>query len=212
LLPYRVPVIGRDAQENRTPMTLNRSLRLFLAGGLVALVAACGGAASGAGQASDTGSNGDGGSTAAETTPRPTDVPFAEADATPGTALDACQILTADDIAAATAIDGIAAGALEAAPTVLDEARTVCTYEGEYGRIIVDLTPTDGANLYDAAIGAYDGAHLYEGIGDGAFWSDKNNRAFFWKGSVNVMLTVFLNDLDPVDAAEELGTLALGKV
>lgn len=51
-----------------------------------------------------------------------------------------------------------------------------------------------------------------EGIGDGAFWSDKNHRAFFWKGSVNVMLTVFLNDLDPIDTAEDLGALAIGKV
>jgi len=193
-------------------MTPNRSLRLILAGGLVALVAACGGAGSGAGASSDPGSNGDAGTTAAETTPRPTDVSFAEVGANPGTALDACEILTADDIAAATGTTGVAEGELEAAPTVLDEARTVCTCQGDNGRIVVDLTPTDGANLYDAAIGAYDGAVLYEGIGDGAFWSDKYHRAFFWKGSVNVMLTVFLNDLDPIDAAEDLGALAIGKV
>ena len=191
-------------------MIPNRSLRLILAGGLVAFVAACGGAGSGQGAGSDTGS--DTGSTAAETTPRPTDVPFAEADATPGTALTACEILTADDIATATKAADVADGALEAAPTVLDEHRTECTYEGDFGRIIVELTPTDGANLYDAAIGAYDGAELYEGIGDGGFWSDKNNRAFFWKGSVTVMLTVFLNDADPTITAEQLGTLAIGKV
>ena len=193
-------------------MIPNRSLRLILASGLVALVAACGGASSGqgAGPGPDTGS--DSGPTSAEVTPRPTDVPFAEADAKPGTTLNACEILTADDIATATKAEDVADGALEAAPTVLDEHRTECTYEGDFGRIIVDLTPTDGANLYDAAVGAYDGAELYEGIGDGAFWSDKNNRAFFWKGSVNVMLTIFLNDADPVSTAEALGTLAIGKV
>ena len=193
-------------------MTGNRSLRLILAGGLMAFVAACGGASSGqgAGPGSDTGS--DSGTTAAEATPRPTDVPFAEADARPGTDLTACEILTADDIATATQADDVADGAFEAAPTVLDEHRSVCTYEGDFGRVIVELTPTDGANLYDAAIGVYDGAELYDGIGDGAFWSDKNNRAFFWKGSVNVMLTIFLNDADPVSTAEALGTLAIGKV
>jgi hypothetical protein len=193
-------------------MTSNRSIHLILAVVLVALVAACGGASSGqgSGPGSDTGS--DTGPTSAETTPRPTDVPFAEADATPGTALTACEILTADEIATATGADDVADGKLEAAPTVLDEARTECTYEGDFGRIIVDLTPTDGANLYDAAVGAYDGAELYEGIGDGAFWSEKNNRAFFWKGSVNVMLTIFLNDADPASTAESLGTLAIGKV
>src|SRR5262245_42407276 len=209
-LPYRAPVIGRDAQENRTTMTANRSFRLILAGGLVALVAACGGAGSAPSQESGDGS--ETGTTPTDATPRPTDVPFAEADATPGTALSACEILTADDIAAATGAESVADGDLKDAATVLDEARTECTYEGDFGRIIVDLTPTDGANLYDAAIGAYDGAVLYDGIGDGAFWSEKNNRAFFWKGSVNVMLTIFLNDADPAATAEELGSVAIGKV
>ncbi|HET9345741.1 MAG TPA: hypothetical protein VFO05_08565 [Candidatus Limnocylindrales bacterium] len=189
-------------------MTGNRSLRLILAGGLVALVAACGGASSGEGS----GSGADTGPTSAEITPRPTDIPFAEADATPGTALNACEILTADDIATATSTEDVPDGTLEAAPTVLDEGRTECTYEGDFGRIIVELTPTDGANLYDAAIGAYDGAELYDGIGDGGFWSEENHRAFFWKGSVTVMLTIFLSDADPTTTAEQLGTLAIGKV
>jgi hypothetical protein len=191
-------------------MTANRSLRLILAGGLVAIVAACGGAASGAGAGSEPGS--DAGTTSTEATPRPTDVPFAEADAEPGTKLNACEIVTADDIASATSAEDVADGELKLAPTVLDEGRTECTYEGDFGRIIVELTPTDGANLYDAAVGAYDGAVLYDGIGDGGFWAEKNNRAFFWKGSVTVMLTIFLNDADPTTTAEDLGTLAIGKV
>ena len=140
-------------------------------------------ARAGAGSGSDAGS--DTGPTSAEATPRPTDVPFAEADATPGTTLSACEILTADDIATATGTEDVADGALEAAPTVLDEVRTECTYEGDFGRIIVELTPTDGANLYDAAVGACDGAELYEGIGDGGPNPEKNNRAFFWKGAAS---------------------------
>src|SRR5262245_1816538 len=192
-------------------MTANRSLRLLLAGGLVALVVACGGSA--AGTAADAASSqAAGAGTAADATPRPTDVPFAEADATPGTTLNACEILTAGDIEQATKTTGVADGELKLTPTVLDEAASNCTYEGDFGRIIVALTPTDGANLYDAAVGAYDGPVLYDGIGDGAFWSDKNNRAFFWKGSVNVMLTIFLNDADPTTIAEQLGTMAIGKV
>lgn len=192
-------------------MIANRSsLRLVLAGGLVALVAACGGAASGAGTGDDSGSGS--GAAAAGATPRPTDVPFAEPDATPGTDLSACEIVTAADIEKVTKSTGVADGRLKPNPTVLDEAATNCTYEGDFGRIIVDLTPTDGANLYDAAVGAYHGAVLYDSIGDGAFWSEKNHRAFFWKGSVNVMLTIFLNDEDLTTTAEELGTLAIGKV
>lgn len=193
-------------------MHSSRSFRLALAGGLVALVAACGGAGSGAGAGSGPDSNADAAPIGAEVTPRPTDVPFAEADAKPGTKLNACEILTADEIASATGAEDVPAGTLEDAATVLDANRTECTYQGDFGRIIVDLTPTDGANLYDAAVSSYDEAELYDGIGDGAFWAEDNHRAFFWKGSVNVMLTVFLNDADPQSAAEELGSLAIGKV
>jgi len=194
--------------------TIRSSLRLVLATGLVALVAACGGTGSTA-TAADAGSgNGSGSGETASTdaTPRPTDVPFAADDATPGTDLSACEIVTADEIAAATKAAGVAEGKLKATPTVLDEAASNCTYEGDFGRIIVDLTPTDGANLYDAAVSAYNGPRLYDGVGDGAFWSDKNHRAFFWKGSVNIMLTVFLDDADPSVVAEELGRQAIGKV
>ena len=193
-------------------MHSNRSFRLVLAGGLVALVAACGGAGSGAGEGSGPDSNADAAPISAEVTPRPTDVPFAEADAKPGTKLNACEILTADEIASATGAEDVPAGTLEDAATVLDANRTECTYQGDFGRIIVDLTPTDGANLYDAAVTSYDEAELYDGIGDGAFWAEDNHRAFFWKGSVNVMLTVFLNHADSQSAAEGLGTLAIGKV
>jgi hypothetical protein len=203
-------------QENQEPMHSNRSFRLMLAGGLVALVAACGGAGSGTGSGAGEGSGPDANANAApvgaQVTPRPTDVPFAEADAKPGTKLNACEILTADEIASATGAGDVPAGTLEDAATVLDANRTECTYQGDFGRIIVDLTPTDGANLYDAAVGSYDEADLYDGIGDGAFWAEDNHRAFFWKGSVNVMLTVFLNGADAQSTAEELGTLAIGKV
>ena len=134
-------------------MTANRSLRLILAGGLVALVAACGGGASA--QGPDSGS--DAKPATADATPRPTDVPMAEENAAPGTKLNACEIVTADEIASATGAADVADGKLEAAPTVLDEARTACTYEGEFGRIIVDLGHLVVVNL---DLGVKLGAHV----------------------------------------------------
>ncbi|HEV8698042.1 MAG TPA: hypothetical protein VGQ89_10155 [Candidatus Limnocylindrales bacterium] len=78
-----------------------------------------------------------------------------EGNLTPGTDLNACQIVTSDDVKAATrSTDPVAAGTLKASPTSLSPGHTECRYEGEFGGIIVALTPEDGANLYDAARGA----------------------------------------------------------
>ena len=133
---------------------------------------------------------------------------------TPGTTLNACEIVTSDDIKAATkATAPIAAGTLEVSPTVLSPGRTECTYEGAFGGIIVELTPDDGENLYDAAEGAYKDAAVMPGIGDGAFNSDDNKRAFIWKDKVTVMLTMFVAEpLTQVDVATELGKAIVEKL
>ena len=133
---------------------------------------------------------------------------------TPGTTLNACEIVTSNDIKAATkATTPIAAGTLEASPTVLSPGRTECTYEGAFGGIIVELTPDDGENLYDAAEGAYKDAAVMPGIGDGAFNSDDNKRAFIWKDKVTVMLTMFVAEpLTQVDVATELGKAIVEKL
>ncbi len=137
----------------------------------------------------------------------------AEAEPTPGTDLNACEIVTAADIAAATGIEGVADGTFEENPSTLSPGRSECTYEGDFGRVIVDLTPEDGANLYDAARGAYDDASDITGIGDGAFNSVGENRAFIWQGPVAVMLTMFLNgDIEQLDVATELGKRVVGKL
>jgi hypothetical protein len=132
----------------------------------------------------------------------------------PGTDLSACEIVTSDDIQAATkATAAVADGTLQASPTVLSPARTKCTYQGDYGRIIVELTPDDGANLYDAAVGAYKGASLIPGLGDGAFNSDDNHRAFVWKDKVTVMLTMFVGgDLTQLQVATDLGNAIIEKL
>ena len=99
------------------------------------------------------------------------------------------------------------------APTVLSPGRNECTYEGAFGRLLVEVTPEDGANLYDAAYGAYDGLEAITGLGDGAFWSDKNHRGFVWQGRVTAMFTIFASgDLTGVELTRTLGEALVGKL
>jgi hypothetical protein len=190
-------------------MTTKITLRSILLIGLLAAITACGGAASGSTPATGDETAAPAGTLAPETIDEgaPQDAPA------PGTALNACEIVSAPDIAAATDVDGVEPGEFESTPTTLSPRNSECTYEGDFGRILVDLTPEDGANLYDAAAGAYKDAAPIPGIGDGAFYSADNDRAFVWKGSVAIMFTIFVNgDLDPADVAAKLGSLALAKV
>ena len=190
-------------------MTTQTTLRTILLVGLLAAITACGGAAAGS-----TPVSGDEPSTPAETlAPETTNDAPQDAAPVPGTGLNACEIVTATDIAAVTDVDDVDPGEFESTPTALSPGNSECTYAGDFGRILVDLTPEDGANLYDAAAGSYKDAAPIPGIGDGAFYSADNDRAFVWKGSVAIMLTIFVNgDLDPADVAEKLGKLALAKV
>lgn len=143
-----------------------------------------------------------------------------QVEATPGTALSACELVTAGDISAVLADLGgetitVADGEAADKPTTLDPYGTECRYAGDWGGVIVSLTPADGANLYDAARGSYADARDIETPGaDGAFWSEDNHRAFFWKGSVNVMLQVgFLAvQADRGDVVEAIGAAAIGKL
>ncbi len=175
--------------------------------GLVFVLAACGGGAA------QTQSGGDG--------TEPPDVEeteaAAEGDPTPGTSLTACQIVTPADIEAALELDpgSVAAGTHEEQPTVLDPAVNECAYDGEWGGLIVNVTPTDGANVYDALVDVYgDEAEALE-IGDGALWFDKNNRGYFFKGSVLFFLqfthlTVDIEGFrDPIVA---IGRAGIGRI
>ena len=136
-----------------------------------------------------------------------------EGNLTPGTNLNACEIVTTDDVAAAFNLKfPVAEGTLKATPTILSRGHTECRYEGEYGGVIVALTPEDGANLYDAARGAYKDAADIAGIGDGAFNSDKNQRAFIWKNKVTVMLTMFVGELSQMQVATDLGNAIVEKL
>ncbi|NJD28213.1 MAG: hypothetical protein FIA92_07935 [Chloroflexi bacterium] len=171
-------------------------------------VAACGGGASPT-QAPD------GGSTPPPTTPAPTaaatDAPD-PADPTPGTALNACEIITPADIEAIMKTEGVEDGELKANPTSLSPGRTECTYGGDWGRVIVQLTPEDGANLYDAARGSYGDASDITGPWDGAFNSNQNKRAFVWKGAVTAMFTMFPVGMAQYDFADALANAAVAKL
>jgi hypothetical protein len=205
-------------------MTTKDLLRLGATGLLVLTVAACGGGASGDADGSDVDTTRPEATTAVDGTigdavdpNEPEDVGaivYEEDVPVPGTTLNACELITTDDVKAAFAAEGmVATGALEMAPTVLSPGRNECTYEGAFGRLLVEVTPEDGANLYDAAYGAYDGLEAITGLGDGAFWSDKNHRGFVWQGRVTAMFTIFASgDLTGVELTRTLGEALVGKL
>lgn len=189
---------------------------------LVAIMAACSSSAGAAGDGTDGDGGGTGGTDASQpaaesTAPSEEAVEEDPAAPGPGTTLNACEIVTAEDIAAATGIDAatIGTGELTESPTSLSPGHTECDYTGDWGGVVVSLTPEDGANLYDAARGSYDDASDREVTGaDGAFWSEDNGRGFFWKGAVAVMLQIgFLADGGDRDAiVTSLGQAAIDKV
>ena len=173
----------------------------------VLILAACGGSA--ASSVPDVPTDGPRETLAAEEPSAAPDAPVA------GTDLNACEIVTPDEVAAAAGLNAadVTAGAVEESPTVLSPGRTECTYEWDGGGVIVELTPDDGENLYDAARAAYaDASDVSNHGGDGAFFSKENRRAFFWKGAVSVMLTLFLAEDEMRPFAEEIGKGAMAKV
>jgi hypothetical protein len=134
-----------------------------------------------------------------------------------GTDLDACQLVTAADIAAALdlAPADVADGELRESPTSLSPGHTDCRYAGDWGGLSVSLTPEDGANLYDAARGSYgDAADLEIAGAESAFWSADQKRGFFWKGAVTVMLQFshISTGADIADATAAIGQAAMDKV
>lgn len=169
------------------------------------VVAACGG--TGAGPTATPGAPAT--QPPAEATPT---APADDARPTPGTALDACEILTPADIEAI--VDGaeVAAGELKDRPTPLSPGRTECTYAGDWGRLVVQLTPEDGPNSYDAARSSYKDAVDITGVGDGAFNSVAEKRAFAWKGAVSVMFTMFVNGVDRYELATALAKAVVAKL
>jgi hypothetical protein len=134
-----------------------------------------------------------------------------------GTDLDACEIVTAADIEAVLELQAgsVAEGELLETPTSLSPGHTECRYGGDWGGIIVSLTPEDGANLYRAARGSYADASDREVAGaDGAFWSANDKRGFFWKGAVTVRLQVthLADGADREAVTVDLGEEAIDRI
>jgi hypothetical protein len=191
------------------------SFRLIVAPVLVLtlLIAACGGGAPPA-------------NTAAPTAPAATSAPNvpdesapAEAEPTPGTALSACELVAPEDIEAALGYDAgtVDPGELEQDPSILDPAANECRYDSDWGGLVVDVTPTDGVNVYDAVEHAFgDDAEAIDGIGDGALWFEANDRGYFLSGSVMVLLqftSIAEGDFDSFrDPTIDVGDAAVGKI
>jgi hypothetical protein len=187
--------------------------RSVLAGLLVLVVAACSSAAPA--DELDQATTAPAPSTAVVDTADVGAVIYDEADPEPGTTLNACEIIDADDVQAAFGLEeAVADGTFEADPTVLSPNHSECRYEGDFGRLIVSLTPEDGANLYDAAYGAYDDLVVIPGVGDGAFWSAGTKRAFIWQDRVTAMIQIGIagGEVTGLEVVAALGEAMIAKL
>jgi len=120
-----------------------------------------------------------------------------EAEKTPGTNLTACELVTAGDIESALGLDAgtVADGVLEQTPTTIDPAANVCTYDGDWGKLIVNATPTAGTSTFNALAKVYGEDAEALDVGDGGYWFEDNDRGYFLKGSVMVFMQfVFIAD------------------
>jgi hypothetical protein len=142
-----------------------------------------------------------------------------EGEPTPGTALSSCELVTPADIEAAVELDAgtVQPGLHKDTPTPLDPADNECRYEGDWGGLVVMVTPTNGKNTFDAVKKSFgEDAEEIAGVGDGALWFADNDRGYFVKGSVLVLLqfthlvdTELTSFRDPTIA---IGTAAVGKI
>ncbi len=171
-------------------------------------VAACGGAASPAGEAaSGSGSPNPepGSSVGAAASADPS-----SEDGAPGTKLTACEVVTVADIEAATGTRAEPGDLLEK-PNALSPNYSECTYSGEYGQVVVQLDPNIGDRVFPAAKDAATDAKDIAGIGDGAFWTEQYASLYAVKGKVNVLLRMGVgNDNEAVATA--LATQAMNRL
>lgn len=138
------------------------------------------------------------------------------AEPTPGTSLTACELVTPADIEAALTLDPgtVTDGTLEQQGTVLDPAINECAYTDEsWGGLVVYVTPTDGVNAWDALATVYQIGESMN-FGDAGLWFESDDRGFFLKGSVLIMLQfTFLTDGTPFrDPTIALGQVAVDKI
>jgi hypothetical protein len=184
----------------------HRRLGSALVLSLALLAAACGGG----GTASDGAASEEPEPGASVDVAASNEAPASEAADEPGTTLTACEVVTAEDI---TAVTGVAAepGVGEAKPNVLAPNYNECVYQGEYGRVVVQLNPDVGDRVFDAAKGVADDAKDIAGIGDGTFWTEQNRSLYAVKGKVNVLLRMGVGG-DEEAVATELARRAIARL
>lgn len=141
----------------------------------------------------------------------------AEGEPTPGTSLTACELITPADIESVLGLDPgtVSEGALEEQPGVLDPYVTECRYNDEtWGALIVNLTPADGANVWDALVDVYGDQAEAVDVGEGGLWFEDNDRGYFFQDPVMVRFQFqFLTDGTPFrDPTIELGEIAIDKL
>jgi hypothetical protein len=142
----------------------------------------------------------------------------ASGEPTPGTALTACELVAPADIEAALSLAAgtVSEGTFTETPTVLDPASNECRYTGgTWGGLVVMLTPTDGVNTFDAVRDVFgEDAETIDSVGDGALWFQDNDRGYFLKGSVMVILQFqFIVDGTPFrDPTIALGEALVAKI
>jgi hypothetical protein len=151
---------------------------------------------------------------------QPSDAPASQAaapDRTPGTSLTACELVAPSDIEAALGLDAgtVAEGELKQKGTVLDAFVNECRYDDpEWGGLIVHVTPADGVNVFDAVESAFgDDAEVLD-VADGGLWFEDNDRGYFLKGPVMILLQfTYLVDGTPfAEPTASLGQAAVDKI
>jgi len=178
--------------------------RLLLLSIVAIVVAACGGQAPGGG-AEPTGAAPTAGTTS-------TQAPPSAADRTPGTSLTACELVAPADLEAVLelAAGTVSDGAYRAIGTTLDPATNECRYSGDdWGGLVVNVTPSNGVGTYNALIKAFGDTAEVLDIGDGAAWFEANDRGYFLKGSVMVLLQI--THLSSAPGSFRDPTIALGE-
>ena len=136
--------------------------------------------------------------------------------AAPGTDLTACELVTADDIAAALGLDAasVADGDLHQLDSDEDPNVTECRWVEDWGGLAVIVEPGNGANQFaDTRQAVADRAESLD-IGDAALWVDDIERGYFLKGTVLVtVMFTRLADRSPFrEPTISLGTAAVAKV
>jgi hypothetical protein len=143
--------------------------------------------------------------------------PAVAADATPGTDLTACELVSGSDIEAALELDEGTAGDGEPRPLAPgdDPAASECEWSiSDWGGLTVNVSPTTGAAAFAQASETIGDRGEALDIGDGSLWVDDIGRGYFDKGPVLILVQflVLYGGRDKRAATIALGTAAINRL